>query len=383
MSYLNQDFVRRIPDSAHHFGRPTGIWQRLHIDPVLLLILLSLSFFGLMVLYSGSGESQYLVKRQAVFFCVAYVTMLVIAQVNMHVLSRWAIWLYLGGVILLLVVHFFGVGAKGAQRWISLGFMRFQPSEILKIAVPVMIASYFATRPLPPRFKHILISLMIIVAPATLILLQPDLGTSILISGSGLIALFLAGLQWRYIFGTAVLLLISIWPMWHYVMKDYQKQRVITLFDPEADKLGAGWNIIQSKTAIGSGGIHGKGWLNGTQSQLDFLPESHTDFIIAVLAEDFGLLGVLTLLGLYTALILRGLFIAVNAQSMFNRLLAGSITLTFFVYAFVNIGMVTGLLPVVGVPLPMISYGGTALVTLMMGFGLLMAVATEKRRVTM
>lgn len=383
MSYLSQDFVRRIPDSAHHFGRPAGIWQRLHIDPVLLLILFSLSFFGLMVLYSGSGESQYLLKRQAVFFCVAYITMLVVAQVNMHVLSRWAIWLYLGGVILLLVVVFFGVGAKGAQRWISLGFIRFQPSEILKIAVPVMIASYFSTRPLPPRFKHILWSLMLIVLPAALIMQQPDLGTSILICASGLIALFLAGLQWRYIFGTAILLLISIWPMWHYVMKDYQKQRVITLFDPEADKLGAGWNIIQSKTAIGSGGVHGKGWLNGTQSQLDFLPESHTDFIIAVLAEDFGLLGVLTLLGLYTALILRGLFIAVNAQSMFNRLLAGSITLTFFVYAFVNIGMVTGLLPVVGVPLPMISYGGTALVTLMMGFGLLMAISTEKRRVTM
>lgn len=383
MSYLSQDFVRRIPDSALHFGRSTGIWQRLHIDPVLLLILLSLSFFGLMVLYSGSGESQYLVKRQAVFFGVAYVAMFVIAQVNLHLLSRWAIWLYLCGVVLLLIVYFFGVGAKGAQRWISLGFMRFQPSEILKIAVPVMIASYFATRPLPPRFKHILWSLMLIAVPATLILLQPDLGTAILICASGLIVLFLAGLQWRYIFGTVILLLISIWPMWHYVMKDYQKQRVITLFDPEADKLGAGWNIIQSKTAIGSGGIHGKGWLNGTQSQLDFLPESHTDFIIAVLAEDFGLLGVLILLGLYTTLILRGLFIAVNAQSMFNRLLAGSITLTFFVYAFVNIGMVTGLLPVVGVPLPMISYGGTALVTLMMGFGLLMAVATEKRRVTM
>ncbi len=382
MSYLSQDFVRRIPDSAQHFGRPTGIWQRLHIDPVLLLILFALSFFGLMVLYSGSGESQYLLKRQAVYFGVAYFTMLVVAQINMHFLSRWAILLYLGGVILLVLVPFIGVHAKGAQRWISLGFMRFQPSEILKIAVPVMIASYFSMRPLPPRFKHICWSLVLIGVPAVLILQQPDLGTAILISTSGLIVLFLAGLQWRYIFGTVVILLASIWPMWHYVMKDYQKQRVITLFNPEADKLGAGWNIIQSKTAIGSGGISGKGWLNGTQSQLDFLPESHTDFIIAVLAEDFGLIGVLILLGLYSALILRGLFIAVNAQSMFNRLLAGSITLTFFVYAFVNIGMVTGLLPVVGVPLPMVSYGGTALVTLMMGFGLLMAVSTEKRKVT-
>ncbi len=382
MSLANQDFLRRLPDSTHHFARSDGVLKRLHVDPVLLVLLLTVTCFGLTVLYSASGESERLITRQLVFFSIAYCTMFAVAQVDMNVMRRWAPWFYGFGLVLLILVFVIGVGAKGAQRWISLGFFRFQPSEVLKIAVPVMVASYLSNRVLPPNLKHTFWCLTIIALPAVLILKQPDLGTSLLISASGIIAVFLAGLRWRYILSSMFILGCSIWPMWVFVMKDYQKQRVLTLLDPEADRLGAGWNIIQSKTAIGSGGIEGKGWLNGTQSQLDFLPESHTDFIIAVLAEEFGLVGVLSLIVLYLLIIGRGLFIAWNAQNTFNRLLAGSITLTFFVYVFVNVGMVSGLLPVVGVPLPLVSLGGTSIVTLMTGFGILMAVATEKKKVT-
>ena len=283
---------------------------------------------------------------------------------------------------LLVAVVFFGVGAKGAERWLSLGGIRFQPSEMMKLAMPIVIAAYLSNKTLPPRFKHVFWSLILVVVPTVLIIKQPDLGTSILVAISGLIVLFYAGLRWRYILSAVALLLASIWPMWHYVLYDYQRRRIITLFDPEADKLGAGWNIIQSKTAIGSGGLDGKGWLAGTQSHLDFLPEGHTDFIIAVLAEEFGFIGVFALLVLYLLVIARGLFIAVNAQDSFRRLLAGSITLTFFVYVFVNIGMVSGLLPVVGVPLPLVSLGGTSLVTLMLGFGLLMGISAEPPKIT-
>ncbi|WP_019605743.1 rod shape-determining protein RodA [Teredinibacter turnerae] len=378
---LSQDFVRQLPDSRHHFGRQQGLWQRLHVDPILLLILLALTCFGLVVLYSASGQSESMVKRQFVFFSIAYCVMFVVAQLDMQMVRRWSPWLYVGGIILLVLVILIGVGAKGAQRWISLGVVRFQPSEAMKIAVPVMTAAYFSRRSLPPKFTDIVVSMIIIILPAVLIFMQPDLGTAILIAASGIIVVFMAGLPWRYIFGSLAMICISIWPMWHWVMKDYQKQRVLTLLDPEADRLGAGWNIIQSKTAIGSGGLQGKGLFNGTQSQLDFLPESHTDFIIAVMAEELGLIGVIFLLSLYLLLIARGLYIAWTSQNTFNRLLAGSITLTFFVYVFVNIGMVAGMLPVVGVPLPLVSLGGTSIVTLMTSFGLLMAIATEKKKV--
>lgn len=379
MTSQRQDFVRRFPGSTQYFGKSSSLWQKLHLDPLLFIGLFLLTVFGLVVLFSASGQSESYIKRQGVFFVLAYVGMFGFAQVDVQVLRRWAPWLYLVGVLLLALVFWVGVGAKGAQRWISLGFFRFQPSEILKIAVPLIVASYFSSKRLPPRFKHIVWALILIALPTGLIFKQPDLGTAILIFTSGLIVLFLAGLQWRYIVGTVMTILISIWPMWYYMMEDYQKQRVLTLLDPEADKLGAGWNIIQSKTAIGSGGVHGKGWLNGTQSQLDFLPESHTDFIIAVLAEEFGLVGVLALLGLYLFIIGRGLMIALSAQNTFSRLVAGSITLTFFVYVFVNVGMVAGMLPVVGVPLPLVSLGGTSILTLMVGFGILMAIATEKK----
>ncbi len=376
------DFQRRMPEASRDLRRPVGVLQRWHIDWPLLVGLILITLYGLIVLYSASGQDLHYVKRQSVFFVIAYGAMFSVAQVRLHVLEYWAPWFYAAGVAMLVLVLVMGVGAKGAQRWLSLGGFRFQPSEVLKLAVPIMMAAYLAKRLLPPRLTHVIFALILIAIPTLLIMRQPDLGTSLLIAASGLLVLFFAGLRWRYIIGALGILLASAWPIWMFVLHGYQRQRILTMLNPEADKLGAGWNIIQSKTAIGSGGIDGKGWLNGTQSQLNFLPESHTDFIIAVLAEEFGLLGVLALLSMYVLVIGRGLWIAQMAQNTFARLLAGSITFTFFVYIFVNIGMVSGLLPVVGVPLPLVSHGGTSIVTLMIGFGILMAIGTERRRVS-
>ena len=375
------DYVRRMPGDHVGLVRNTSLLQRLHLDLPLLLLLLVIAGLGLVVLYSASGQQLSAVIRQGQYLLLACGVLLVAAQIGVQRYARWAPWMYLAAMLLLVGVVLFGVGAKGAQRWLSIAGFRFQPSEIMKLCMPLMVAWFLANRGLPPRFVLILGSLGIVLLPAALILIQPDLGTSLLIASSGLFVLFLAGLGWRYIVGAVLLLVLSAWPAWMYLLKDYQRQRILTLLDPEADKLGAGWNIIQSKTAIGSGGWEGKGWLQGTQSQLDFLPEGHTDFIIAVLAEEFGLRGVLILLGLYVLVLLRGFWIAANAPSTFGRLVAGSLTLTFFVYIFVNMGMVAGLLPVVGVPLPLVSAGGTSLVTLMAGFGVLMAVATEPRTV--
>ena len=370
-----------MPEASRDLRQRRSFWQMIHIDPILLFLLVTLTVAGLWVLYSASEGNTRMLQRQSVFFILAYISMFAVAQIRLSLISRWSIFLYLGGVALLVAVLLMGVGAKGAQRWLSLGGFRFQPSEVMKLAMPIAIAAYLSSKTLPPRFKHIFWSLVLVFIPTVLIIRQPDLGTSILVATSGIIVLFYAGLSWRYIISAITLLGASIWPMWHYVLRDYQRQRVLTLFDPESDPQGAGWNIIQSKTAIGSGGIHGKGWLDGTQSHLDFLPESHTDFIIAVFAEEFGFIGVVLLLTLYLLIVARGLLIAVNAQDSFRRLLAGSITLTFFIYVFVNVGMVAGLLPVVGVPLPLVSLGGTSLVTLMLGFGLLMGISTEQRRV--
>lgn len=380
-SHTKQDFLRRMPEASHDLRRRRSFWHVVHLDPLLLILLLALTVFGLVVLYSASEGDGSLIKRQAIFFTIAYIGLFTVAQIRLDFFSRWSLLFYIGALGLLVLVLFFGVGAKGAQRWLSVGGIRFQPSEMMKLAMPIAIAAYLSKKTLPPRFKHVFWSLLLVIAPTVLIIKQPDLGTSILVAISGLIVLFYAGLRWRYILSAVILLCASIWPMWHYVLHDYQRRRILTLFDPEADKLGAGWNIIQSKTAIGSGGLDGKGWLDGTQSHLDFLPESHTDFIIAVLAEEFGFVGVFSLVVLYLLIIARGLFIAINAQDSFRRLLAGSITLTFFVYVFVNIGMVSGLLPVVGVPLPLVSLGGTSLVTLMLGFGLLMGISTEPPKI--
>ncbi|WP_439102083.1 rod shape-determining protein RodA [Congregibacter sp.] len=373
------EYVRQMPDNVGPLTRPPGVATKLHVDAPLLVLLSLLTAYGLLVLYSASGQSMDAVVRQGRYFLLAYVVMFAMAQFSPVRWSRWSPWGYMLGVAFLAAVAVAGVGAKGAQRWLELGGFRFQPSEIMKLAVPMTIAWYLGSRVLPPASRHIAVCLLLIAIPCGLIIRQPDLGTSLLIGASGLFGIFMAGISWRFIFGTVLVGIFSAWPAWMFMLEDYQKQRILTLLNPESDKLGAGWNIIQSKTAIGSGGWSGKGWTQGTQSQLDFLPESHTDFIIAVLAEEFGLQGVLLLLALYILILLRTFWIGLNAQSSYGRILCGSITLTFFVYIFVNMGMVAGLLPVVGVPLPLVSAGGTSVVTLMAGFGLLMAVSTEKR----
>ncbi|WP_067517181.1 rod shape-determining protein RodA [Endozoicomonas ascidiicola] len=372
----NQDFVRQI--DLHGFGRGPALSMRWHVDFVLLFFLLLLCGAGLFLLYSATGRDLDVVTRQAMYLGVSFTGMLIIAQIPPRFFMQWAKWFYLAGVLLLVAVLFMGVSSKGAQRWIQLPGFRFQPSEVIKLIMPITMAAFFAKRRLPPSFKDIVIALVLIAVPVVLIAKQPDLGTSILIGASGAFVIFLAGLRKRIIASAVCLAVPSIYVLWHFFMYDYQKQRVLTFLNPESDPWGSGWNIIQSTIAIGSGGLYGKGWLQGTQSHLDFLPESHTDFIIAVLAEEFGLMGCLVLFALYALIIGRGLFITFNAQTLFGRLLAGSITLTFFVYIFVNIGMVSGILPVVGVPLPMVSRGGTSLLTLLAGFGFLMSIHTHK-----
>ncbi len=358
--------------------RSRSLWQQLHIDGPLLFGLLLMCAFGIMVLFSASGQDQAVILRQAVRMGVGFAAMAAIAQIPPQQLARWALWIYLGGVLMLILVLVFGHVGKGAQRWLDLGLFRFQPSEIMKLAVPMTVAWYLDERPLPPNLRRVAISLLLVIVPTALVIKQPDLGTALLIAGAGLLVLFLAGIGWRYI-GTALLLVIVSAPLLWYQMHDYQRQRVLTMLDPQKDPLGSGYHIIQSTIAVGSGGVFGKGWLNGTQSHLEFLPERSTDFIFAVFSEEFGLFGESLLLLGYLFLILRGLYITVEAQSTFGRLLAGSVTLTFFIYVFVNIGMVIGQLPVVGVPLPLVSYGGTSLVTLLAGFGILMSVHTHRR----
>jgi rod shape determining protein RodA len=320
-----------------------------------------------------------LIKRQLIRLGIGLVAMFLLAQIPVLFYRNISPFVYGIGILLLIAVLAIGVTGKGAQRWLDLGAFRFQPSEILKLFVPMTVAWYISRGGMPPSLKTLLTALLLVVVPTILIAKQPDLGTSLLIASSGIFALFLAGMSWRII-SVFSLLIGSFTPiMWLFLMKAYQKQRVITFLNPESDPLGAGYHIIQSKIAIGSGGWTGKGWLQGSQSQLEFLPERHTDFIFAVFSEEFGFLGVIGLLLVYGFIVGRGLVIASRSQFLFSKLLAGSITLTFFVYVFVNIGMVSGLLPVVGVPLPLVSYGGTSMVTLMSGFGLLMAIATQNR----
>lgn len=373
------EYTRFLEGSGRDFSRPQTPAERLHLDVVLLTPVLGIMTMGLFVLFSASDGDWDTVSRQIRNFVVGFGVLLVVAQIRLDTVQRWAPALYLLALILLLLIPFFGVGAKGAQRWLSLGFMRFQPSEVMKIAMPLMVAAWVVRHGLPPRPGVTVTALLIIALPAVAIATQPDLGTAILVAASGAFVVFMAGVSWWQIISGAVAALACIWPAWLFVLKDYQKQRILTLFDPEADKLGAGWNIIQSKTAIGSGGWSGKGWLQGTQSHLDFLPESQTDFIIAVLAEEWGLRGVLGLVVLYGIVVARGLWISFTAQTSYSRLLASAITLTFCVYVIVNMSMVAGILPVVGVPLPFVSFGGTSIVTLLLGFGILTAISTEKR----
>ena len=373
------EYARFLEGSDRDFARARTPAERLHLDVVLLAPVLAIAVVGLFVLFSASDGDWNTVNRQIRNFVVGFGVLLVVAQVRLDTLERWAPALYLAALLLLLMIPFFGVGAKGAQRWLSLGVIRFQPSEIMKIAMPLVVAAWIVRHGLPPRLGVTVVALLMIAFPAVAIAVQPDLGTALLVAASGLFVVFMAGVSWWQILSGALAALACIWPAWLYLLRDYQKQRILTLFDPEADRLGAGWNIIQSKTAIGSGGWTGKGWLQGTQSHLDFLPESQTDFIIAVLAEEWGLRGVLGLLLLYGLVVARGLWISFTAQTSYGRLLASAITLTFCVYVIVNMGMVAGVLPVVGVPLPFVSFGGTSIVTLMLGFGILTAISTEKR----
>lgn len=343
-----------------------------------LLILISITcLLGVFILYSASNESSEVLTRQLLRIFVAFIALFVVAQIPIDLIKRLSPWGYILGLTLLSMVLFLGDTGQGAQRWLNLG-IRFQPSEIMKLAVPMMVAWYLHEKRLPPTGKELLIIFIFILIPSFLIAKQPDLGTSLLVIAAGLIVVFLSGIPFRYLLSLLVLSIPSSFVLWKF-MKEYQQQRILTLLNPDSDPLGAGYNIIQSKIAIGSGGIFGKGWTNGSQVQLEFLPEKSTDFIFAVAGEEFGLLGVLTILSLYILIIGRGLFIASQATDLYSRLLAGSISLTFSVYVLVNTAMVIGLMPIVGIPLPLISYGGTSMVTLMIGFGMLMSINSNRK----
>ncbi|MBU0501273.1 MAG: rod shape-determining protein RodA [Gammaproteobacteria bacterium] len=352
--------------------------ELLRLDLPLFTGLLLLSGLGLIVLYSASGEDMGQVKAQIIRLSLAFGVMLALAQVPPQAMCRWSPVLFGIAVILLIAVLITGHVGKGAQRWLNLGLFRFQPSEIMKIALPMMLAWFFSLRDLPPKLLSLSVAAVIMLVPVLLIAKQPDLGTALLVTSSGVFVLFLAGISWRLIIGLALAIAGGAPLAWS-LLHDYQKQRVLTFIDPSSDPLGSGYHIIQSKIAIGSGGLYGKGWLNGTQSHLEFIPERHTDFIFSVFSEEFGLTGVVLLMCLYLFIIFRGLYIASAAQNSYNRLLAGSLSLAFFVYLFINTGMVSGLLPVVGVPLPLVSYGGTSVVTILAGFGILMSVHSHKK----
>jgi len=354
------------------------IYQFFKLDGLLFTALVLLSLSGLMILYSASGGDMALVQRQAVRLAIGFFGLLVMAQIPADKLRAWSVMLYVAGLVLLLLVLVAGDSAKGAQRWLSLGLIRFQPSEVMKIWVPMMMAFYFSSRPIPPKLKDVVVGFVLLAIPAVLILKQPDLGTAILVTSSGLFVIFLAGLRIRMIL-SMIAIAIAATPIIWFKLHDYQRTRIMTLLNPESDTLNAGYHIIQSKIAIGSGGIYGKGWFNGTQSRLDFIPERSTDFIFSVFTEEFGLLGAVVLILTYFFIVVRGLMIAAQAQSNYAKLLGGGISLSFFSYVFVNIGMVTGLLPVVGVPLPLISYGGTSMVTLLTMFGILMSIHSHKK----
>ena len=371
------DTSRLIERKAAPLSDLSRIMRRLNIDGPLLGGLLLTCSLGLLVLYSAVGENMDLWLQQCVRLFVALVGMLIVAQLPPDLIRRWAPWGYLIGLILLILVLQSGEVGQGAQRWLNLG-IRFQPSEIMKLAVPMMAAWYLHDRRLPPRFLDLVVIGALIVVPTTLIAIQPDLGTSLLIATAGVLVVVLAGLSMRVMLLLGVASIPGAMVLWNY-MQDYQKQRVLTLLNPDSDPLGAGYNIIQSKIAIGSGGLFGKGWTNGSQAQLEFLPERDTDFIFAVMGEELGLLGVLSLLGLYMFIVGRALYIAIQARDTFSRLLAGSIGLTFFGYVFVNTAMVTGLVPVVGIPLPLVSFVGTSMVTLMAGFGILMSIHNHRK----
>lgn len=378
---MSTNLQYRFSRQSHHLGQrhEPNIWQRIHIDPWLTLLLLAVCCIGLTILYSASTQNVDMVMRQMISYVVAFAVMFTMAQIPPTIYRSFTPIFYVIGLFLLVLVDIIGEVRMGAQRWINLpGFGSVQPSEFMKLGMPMMCAWFLSRRELPPSMTSIAGTLALIIIPVLLIAKEPDLGTSLLVAASGIFVLFLAGLSW-WMIGSAVALSIPLVTFaWYFLLHDYQRTRVLTLLNPDADAQGAGWNIIQSKTAIGSGGITGKGYLDGTQSHLHFLPEGHTDFIIAAFSEEFGLVGVMLLMFIYACLLSRALFIAFTHPDNYSRLLAGAIAMSFFVYIFVNVGMVGGILPVVGVPLPFISYGGTAIVTLMAGFGLLMSIHTHR-----
>ncbi len=349
-----------------------------HIDSFLMGCLLFTLLVGLLVLYSASGQNFDRVNAQLINIGIAITVMLIAANIQPQHLERLALPLFSFGVLLLIGVALYGDISHGARRWLNLGLIKIQPSELMRIAVPMTLAWFFSKRESSLSVLDFLTAAIILFIPVILIMRQPDLGTSLLVTASGLFVIILAGLSWKFI-AAAFIGVASLAPIFWSLLHDYQRRRIQILFDPSQDPLGSGYHIIQSTIAQGSGGLTGKGWLNGTQSQLDFLPERTTDFIFAVFSEEFGLIGNLLLLLLFGLIIFRGVVIASQARSVFSRLLAGSITLTFFTYTFVNIGMVSGILPVVGVPLPLISYGGTSMVTILIGFGILMSIQTHKK----
>lgn len=374
--YQQTHSMATLSPITKHPARPL-----LNLDPILMGGLIILCGAGLAVLYSAADHDVGVVLHQSVHFVIGFLALLFLAQIPSKQLFKWSPWLYLGGLALLVMVLFVGYSGKGAQRWLDLGVIRFQPSELMKIFLPMMIAWYLSDKHVPPSLRYIVVALLMIAAPVWLIFLQPDLGTAVLVLSLGFFVIFLAGITWRLLAVSGGLILASVPAFWFY-LRDYQQQRIITLLNPESDPLGAGYHIIQSKIALGSGGLYGKGWLNGTQSQLDFLPERSTDFVFAVFGEEFGFLGTVLLLFVYGFVVMRGLSIASYAEDTYSRLLAGSLSLSFFVYFVVNIGMVSGLLPIVGVPLPLISYGGTSMVTILAAFGILMSIHSSQNMFT-
>lgn len=372
-------FLRYSIRDGLHLKNNSSYWHKLHLDPWLLSLLILNAILGLIIVYSASAQDMGLVFKQGFSFLLGFVALFICAQVPPKVYQAFSPYLYAVSLVLLIAVFFIGEVRMGARRWIAIPLLgSMQPSELMKFAMPLMITWFLSRNALPPRIFHILISLVLIVIPLLLVALQPDLGAGILILTSGLFVLFLAGISWKLILGFMGLVMLFLPIAWTFLLESYQKKRITTLIDPEADVLGSGWNIIQSKIAIGSGGFSGKGYLQGTQSHFGFLPERHTDFIMSTYAEEFGFIGVVILFSLYAAIIIRCFMIGLNSFNNFGRLIVGSLALSFFLYVVVNSGMVSGIFPVTGDPLPFMSYGGTAIITLLAGFGIVMSVHTHR-----
>ncbi len=370
-------FLRHALRDGRSIKHDASRWKKLHLDPWLLCFLLLNAALGLMVVYSASGQDSQMVLRQAISFGVGFIALFICAQIPPKVYQAISPFFYVLGVVSLVLVLLVGETRMGARRWISLpGIGSMQPSELMKFAMPLMMAWFFARRPFPPKILDIIIALVLMLIPFVLVALQPDLNIGLIIPG--IFVLFLSGMSWKLILGALSALAVAAPALWMFVFQEYQKKRVITLFDPESDALGAGWNIIQSKIAIGSGGLTGKGYLGGTQSHLGYLPEHHTDFIMSTYAEEFGFIGVFLLISLFAAIIIRCLMIGMDCFHNFGRLFAGAIGLTFFFFVFLSTGMVSGILPVTGDPLPLMSYGGTAVISMLASMGIVMSIHTHR-----